>query len=222
MKKVTTFICALIAFVASHAQPNAAEKKFDTSKYKISSWTDISMYQVWKLHKTPKLPIMWFSHEHIKFFLESRLNFDWNGTAAIVAGKTFQKKDAFWATPKAGVFFGFLPAEGYNGATFEINMGGKWKRLTWFTMNQLAVSFQKKNPPFLYQYTDVGCDLKYVFLSGSFQIYYETRQGSEVFVDIGPQVKVPIKKFYAKLWYTGDPNPKHKLQKITVGLGYQF
>ena len=193
----------------------------DTAGYQISSWTDLSLYQVFKIKQGPKFPIIWFSHESGKYFLESRLNFDWNGTAAIIAGKTFQKKDGFWITPKAGLFFGFADG-GYNGLTFEANFGGKRKHLKYFTMNQVAVSFQKKNPAFFYQYTDIGYDAEYIFISGSFQFYQEMRKDAEPFFDIGPQVMVPIKKFYTKFWYTIDPHPKHLLSKITLGLGYGF
>jgi hypothetical protein len=88
-------------------------------------------------------------------------------------------------------------------------------------MNQFATSFQKKNPPFIYQFVNLQFDVnKYFGLSAAYQIYEETRKGSIPSLDIGPQVVFRFKGFYFKTWYTGDPISK--LQKVTFGLGYTF
>ena len=208
MKKLMFFIIILI----SCSYMKAADSSI------VSKWSDISAYQVIRVKQTQSQPLFWFSHEHVKFFLEARLNFDWASTACIVAGKTFSKHERFWVTPKAGFLFG-LSTDAFNGPTFEVNFGGTHKRLQYFSMTQAAISLQKKNPFFFYEYVDVGVNLKYVFLSGSSQIYQEMRHVKPNF-DIGPQIKGMIKGFYAKYWYSYDPI--NHVQKHTVGVGYTF
>jgi hypothetical protein len=152
--------------------------------------------------------------------METRVNFDWSYTLGLVVGKTFQKKKPFWITPKAGILVG-ASKDAYNGITLEANFGGTKKKFSYFVMNQFAASFQKKNPPFLYQFVNLQINInKYFALSAAYQIYEETRKEAVPSLDIGPQVITTFKGFYLKTWYTG--NPISKLEKITFGLGYQF
>jgi len=186
----------------------------------VSKWTDISAWQSVRIKSEQKAPLLWVSHEHVKFFLEGRVNFDWTATLGMIAGKTFQKKETFWITPKAGLLVG-ASKDAYNGTTLEVNFGGSKKSFSYFTMNQLAVSFQKKNPPFVYQFVNLQYRLhKYVAISAGYQIYEETRKGAIPSIDIGPQIAFNFKGFYLKTWYTGDPISR--LQKVTFGLGYGF
>jgi hypothetical protein len=186
----------------------------------VSKWTDISAWQAIRIKSEQKAPLLWVSHEHKKFFIEARVNFDWTATLGFIAGKTFQKKETFWITPKAGILVG-ASKDAYNGTTLEANLGGTKKKFSYFAMSQLAVSFQKKNPPFVYQFVNLQYRLHKCFaVSAGYQIYQELVKGSKPSIDIGPQVAFAFKGFYLKTWYTGDPISK--LQKVTFGLGYGF
>ena len=210
MKKITLIIIAIYYSVSVKAT--------DTSL--VTKWTDISAWQVIRLKSEQKAPLLWVSHEHQKFFLETRVNFDWTATLGFIVGKTFQKKEAFWITPKAGLLLG-ATKDAYNGSSVEINFGGSKQKFSYFAMNQFAASFQKKNPAFLYQFVNVQYKpCKYFAISVGYQIYEETRKGTIPSIDIGPQLSFNFKGFYLKTWYTGDPISK--LQKITFGLGYSF
>lgn len=186
----------------------------------LPKWTDISAWQVIRIKSEQKAPMLWVSHEHSTFFLETRVNFDWTATLGIIAGKTFQKKETFWITPKAGLLLG-ATKDAYNGTTVEANFGGTKKNFSYFAMNQFAASFQKINPPFVYQFVNLQCKLhKCCALSAGYQLYEETRKGAIPSIDIGPQIAFFFKGSYFKTWYTGDPISKQ--QKVTFGIGYGF
>lgn len=186
----------------------------------VTKWTDISAWQVIGLKSEQKAPLLWGNHEHQKFFLETRINFDWTATLGFIAGKTFQKKKVFWITPKAGLLLG-ATKDAYNSTTVEVNFGGNKKNFSYFTMNQFAVSFQRKNPLFIYQFVNVQYRMHKCFdISAGYQIYEEIKKGAIPSIDIGPQLTFNFRGFYLKTWYTGDPISKQ--QKITFGLGYNF
>lgn len=210
MKKIITILGMLFVLNSTLAA--------DTSI--VSQWTDISARQSIRIKAEQRAPLLWASHEHKKFFLETRVNFDWTATLGFIAGKTFQKKETFWITPKAGVLVG-ASKDAYNGTTLEANLGGAKKKFSYFLMNQLAVSFQKKNPPFVYQFVNLQYRLHKCFaVSAGYRLYEETRKGAIPSIDIGPQIAFMLRGFYLKIWYTGDPISK--LQKVTFGLGYGF
>lgn len=210
MRKVIVLFMICIYYISTNAA--------DTSI--VSKWTDISAWQTVRINSEQKAPLLWVSHEHKKFFLETRVNFDWSSTLGIIAGKTFQKKNEFWITPKAGLLLG-ASKDAYNGTTLEVNFGGTKKKFSYFAMNQFATSFQKKNPAFVYQFVNLQLDINnYFSISGAYQIYQETHKDVLPALDIGPQLVLKIKGFYLKTWYTGDPISK--LQKVTFGFGYSF
>ncbi len=183
----------------------------------VTKWTDVSLWQVVRVKAPQKGPILWFSHEHVRFFLETRLNFDWSNTAGFIMGKTISPKGKFWLTPKAGLLFG-ATKDAYNGSTFEINLGGSKKSFSYFSMSQLAVSFQMKNPHFIYEFVDLKWNIcKFFALSNANQLYWEIGSKKPA-IDLGPQLTLSVKGFYWKTWYTG--NPISHLQKVTFGFGY--
>jgi len=165
-------------------------------------------------------PLTWFSHEEGKYFIEARMNFDWKNTAAILMGKTFSKKPTFWITPKVGFLFGFN-SDGYNGFSPEINCGGAYKAFHYFAMNQCALSFGGGNPSFYYEYTQLGYNTKYFNINCAFQFFKSLVSHTDVYIDIGPQVFIPIQKFYIKPWYTIDPGHVF-IRKFVIGVGYHF
>lgn len=186
----------------------------------VTKWTDISAWQTVRIREPQKGPILWFNHEEIKYFIETRLNFDWSNTIGLIAGKTFSKSAKFWVTPKAGVLVG-ASKDAFNGTTIETNLGGQKKKFSYFTMTQFAFSFQKKTPGFFYEFVNLAFNInKYFSLSAAGQTFQPLNKGDKPDTDIGPQVTVTVKKFYLKLWYTGDPY--NKRQKMIFGLGYQF
>ncbi len=210
MKKIIVLFMVCIYCISTNAA--------DTSI--VSKWTDISAWQTIRINSEQKAPLLWVSHEHKKFFLETRVNFDWLSTFGVIVGKTFQKKNEFWVTPKAGLLLS-ASKDAYNGTTWEVNFGGTKKKFSYFTRNQFATSFQKKNPAFVYQFVNLQFDVnKYFSISGAYQIYQETRKGVLPVLDIGPQAVFRFKGFYLKTRYTGDLISK--LQKVTFGFGYNF
>ncbi len=210
MKVLTTILGILLLSSSALAKSDSL----------VTRWTDISAWQAIRIKAEQKAPLLWVSHEHKKFFLEMRVNFDWTATLGFIAGKTFQKKETFWITPKAGLLLG-ATKDAYNGTTVEANFGGTKKNFSYFTMTQFAASFQKKNPPFVYQFLNLQYRLHKCFaVSAGYQIYEEVRKGAIPSIDIGPQIAFNFRGFYLKTWYTGDPISKQ--QKVTFGLGYGF
>lgn len=212
LKSLIVLISAMFFAVQTKAQDTTIVKTSNT-------WTDISLFQIYNFDGAKK-PLIWFNREEGEYFLEARVNFDWNNTAGILIGKTFSKSDKFWITPKIGFLFSFDEV-GYNGLSPEVNFGGNIGKLKYFTMNQFAVNLDDA-PNFLYQYTEVGYKLiGKITVKYAGQFYYELVDGSELWIDQGPQVVIPFaKKFVLKPWYTWDPN--HDVQKLIVGIGMSY
>jgi hypothetical protein len=215
MKKLLFLFVLVLMSIGAKAQDSVAVKVSD------ARWTDIGVYFVDLFNYNNCRPVLWVCHENGDYYVEARLAFDWRETAAFFAGKTFSKSEKFWVTPKAGFLFGFNQY-GYNGFSPEVNLGGKVGRFSYFSMNQFAISFQKKNPHYFYNYSRI--DLKitnWLTLAYPAQIYVPIGQQSDYWLDQGPQLKVTVdKKIYVQPWYTFDL--KHKSQKFIVGFGYVF
>lgn len=227
MKKLIFLAVTLLVNVYSQAQ----SQKKDSVESPDVRWTDISIFLSDALNPDNDKPLLWFSREEGKYFLETRVNFDWRETAGLLIGKTFSRNEKFWITPKMGILFAFNPF-GHNGLSPEVNLGGGIKKIKYFSMNQYAISLDK-NPSFLYNYTELGFELTpWARFNYSAQFYYPLSGNpqSEVWIDQGPQLILTLKKkYYFKPWYTWDPTHKKSdassrapLQKWILGIGYHF
>jgi len=209
LKSLIVLISAM--FFATQMRAQDTNKTYNT-------WTDVSIFQIYNFDGA-KRPLIWFNREEGKYFVEARVNFDWSNSAGVLIGKTFSKSDKFWITPKVGFIFSF-DKSGYNGLSPEVNFGGKIGKFKYFTMNQFAIDLDD-DPNFLYQYTEVGYVVGKITLKYSGQFYYELVDGSELWIDQGPQIVIPFgKKFVFKPWYTWDPT--HDVQKLIVGIGMSY
>jgi hypothetical protein len=224
MKSIITFVLVLCIYSLYAVTKEKEEDKTEVKPNEDKKWTDIGMFIVANLKNHSSKPVLWVSHDNPKFYVETRLSFDWSNTGGIFFGKTFSKSNTFWVTPKMGFLFAFDRETGYDGASPEINFGGSVKKFRYFFMNQVAISFHK-NPSFFYQYVQMGFDWKYFSTNISFQTYQEFRNVKPA-IDIGPQVLIPIPvpgygNFYLKPWYTRSVIDQ-KLHKFIIGLGYHF
>lgn len=194
-------------------------KQDSVKKITSTTWTDVSIFDIYKIQGKTSVPLIWYTHNHGSYYVESRVNFDWNMTAGIFAGKSFSKNEKFWITPKFGFLFAFNK-EGYNGLSPEFNFGGKIGKFRYFSMNQCAISGNPEiNPTYLYGYYEVGCQLAHLKIGYGSQFFHPTNQ-SKVLVDQGPFLRISYKEFYLKPWYTWDPG--RNVQKFVLGLGYSY
>lgn len=220
MKKITIFV-AFMAFLTQLV--NAQNEKENDRKDDIS---DVSFYGIVPFDTTQTArPLLWFWYDGGAngAFYETRLNFDALNTGALVVGKTFGN-EKFFITPKAGALIAFDQL-GFDGLTTEFNAGTKlnFKNAAYFggfTMNQFAFAIDD-NPNFAYNYTQVGFGKDWFEMNFSFQIFQEVIEGSEPWIDMGPQAKVSIGSFYIKPWLTFDPGHMGQTKAI-VGIGYTF
>ena len=195
----------------------------DTMKF--DPITDISVFGIYRVSSGKGVPLMWFTQENGRYFLETRANFDWANTVTIAVGKTISFGN-YSATPKVGILLA-MSNSGYDGASLEINHGISFGDFGIFQMNQVAVGLRNANPTFFYNYSEVSYSLiknvSFVYGAQFFRAL-ETQEGQEKlewWIDHGPQLKISFKGgFYAKPWLTWDPN--HDNQKVIVGLGRTF
>ncbi len=213
MKKLIQLFTLLLCSSITYGQGQS-----DTTKPASNNWTDISIFYVDRFDPKLNKPLMWFSHEEGKYFLEARMNFDWRETVGLFIGKTFSVKDRFWVTPKVGFLFAFNDF-GYNGFSPEVNLGGKFGNVRYFAMNQGSISFDK-NPSFLYNYSQLGYKFRWIQFNYSAQFYYPLDGTSVLYLDQGPQLILFLGKFYFKPWYTWDPI--NRIDKFIVGAGFHF
>jgi hypothetical protein len=205
-----------------------AQAKSDTTARAVQAqpWSDISLFELCRFAPTGNTnrPLMWFSHEEGKYYLEARMDFDWSNTAALLVGRTFffHKKHGnnFWITPKFG-FLISLASGGFNGLTPECNYGGKIGNVKIFCMDQMAVSLNASNQSFFYHYVQFSYDLKYFAVNAAGQVtQFVAGTNQKPYLDLGPQVVIPIGKFWCKPWVTYDP--VHTIKKFVIGVGYRF
>ena len=88
-------------------------------------------------------------------------------------------------------------------------------------MNQFAISLSERNKNFYYNFSQIGYDLKYFSINCSFQFSQVLVPHSDLYTDVGPQIVVPLQKFYLKPWYTIDPGHP-TIRKFIMGVGYHF
>ena len=171
--------------------------------------TDLSVFSIQRPYNHTSTNLVWFTHSAPKYFLEVRANFDWNNTVGIYAGKTFGT-DTFWIIPEIGGLFGT-----YKGFGPEVLLGGKYKRIKYFSFNQFVKNVNNLTD-FFFQYAEIMVVAsKHLALGGGVQTYLETTVKSDAYTDIGPVVKFSFSSFYIK--------PGHEeIKKIIVGLGYVF
>mgnify|MGYP003424995969 FL=1 len=223
--KITTLFVAFVAFFTQlvNAQNDRKDDISDVSFYSIIPFDTAQTAR----------PLLWFWYDGGKdgAFYETRLNFDALNTGALIVGKTFGN-EKFFITPKAGALIAFDEL-GFDGITTEFNAGGeislgelnKGLSFKGFTMNQFAFATDD-NPNFAYNYTQIGLcgeisEEIFFEINYSFQIFQEVVDGSEPWIDMGPQIKISIGNFYIKPWATFDPNHKGQ-EKFIVGIGYTF
>ncbi len=220
MKQIIVFLFAIFMATSSVVNAQTSNQKEDTTKKEVpTAWTDVSLFDIDKIKESTTTPLIWYTHDNGKYYIESRVNFDWAMTAGVFAGKTFSKNDKFWITPKFGCLFSFNK-EGYNGLSPEFNFGGSVGKFRYFTMSQCAVSLNpEKNPSYLYGYYEAGYQLPYVKIGYASQFFHPTDQ-SKTWTDQGPFMVISYKEFYLKPWYTWDPS--RNVQKFIVGLGYHY
>lgn len=215
MKKIMIMLVVFVgSFLVATGQEDELQKKPDNDTLAVG--TSMSVYTISRNGGTETQPLAWFTHEEKRYFVEVRMNFDQVSTGAILAGKTFYFSKHFWVTPKAGILFGFN-SQGFDGLSPEINFGGKFGKFSYFSMNQVAVSFHEDVPGFQYGYYQVGYAFtKWLELDYSLQCF----NSADAWIDQGPQLSITIGKFNLKPWITFDS--KHKVEKYIFGLGYAF
>lgn len=212
MKKTRQFFAIIFYCLVPIVQGQDSTKTQASDK-----WTDISIFFIDRFNPKLNRPLMWFSHEEGKYFIEGRMNFDYPETAGMLLGKTLSKNERFWFTPKTGILFSQNNL-GYDGISLETNLGGKLGNFKYFVMLQRAISLNSK-PSFAYSYTQLGYRVKWLQFNYSAQ-FFSQLAGSGVWIDHGPQIIIFLKKIYVKPWYTWDI--EHKVQKFVIGLGYHF
>lgn len=188
--------------------------------------TDISVFGIYRVNPGTGTPLMWFTQENSRYFLEARANFDWASTVTIAVGKTMPMGN-YWITPKVGLLLA-MSISGYDGVSVEFNHGFSFGDFSVFQMNQLAVGGRNTNPPFFYDYSQIGWspmkNLSFVYGAQFFRALeiQEGEESLEWWVDHGPAVKISFKGgFYAKPWLTWDPAHEDN-RKVIVGVGRTF
>ncbi len=217
MKKI---IAVFLAFAGSCLAANAQDDSVVTANSDtLKKGSSIAVYTISRNGGTEMQPLMWFTHENKKYFLEARMNFDAKETGGIIIGKTFYFSKHFRITPKAGILFGFNK-QGYDGVTTEVNFSGGFGKFGYFSMNQMAFAIGKTNKCFQYCYSQFGYDFTPWFgIDYGAQLFHPVNSG-DVWIDHGPQLFFTFGKFYVKPWVTFDL--KHKTEKYILGVGYAF
>ncbi len=195
----------------------------DTVKFDPIS--DISTFGIYRFSSSTGIPLMWFTQENARYFLEARANFDWANTVTIAVGKTMSMGN-YWITPKVGLLLA-MSSNGYDGVTLEANHGFSFGDFSVFQMNQIAIGGRNTNPVFFYDYSEISYrpikNVSFVYGAQFFRAL-EIQEGEESldwWIDHGPAVKISFKGgFYAKPWFTWDPN--HDNRKVIVGVGRNF
>lgn len=223
MKNLFVFLTLTIFLSVCHAQTMDTVST-DTALV-VTPRSDISVFGIYRLESETGTPLMWFTQENGRYFLEARANFDWANTATVAIGKTMSFGN-YWATPKVGILLA-MSSSGYDGVTLEANHGISFGDFSVFQMNQISVGLRNANPTFFYDYSEISYspikNVSFVYGAQFFRAL-ETQEGEESlewWIDHGPAVKISFKGgFYMKPWLTWDPN--HDNQKVIVGVGRSF
>ena len=157
--------------------------------------------------------IPWLIASHGNNFIDIRYNFDAYRTGGVFMGKKISRKG-----------FTFMPGIGvlicrYNAFSPELLIVADTKHWIFFSQNQYALGGSKN---FGYHWVDLIYKVKpWLAVGADEQVYKENCFGTQV--DVGPAVKVTVRKTYFRVWSAWSVGPANA-GKATLYLatGYTF
>lgn len=216
MKKIITLFLPSVFFVNL---ASSEEKFLKNEKQEIEA----SLYHIYSLYNPEKRPFLEVSFDKKKFFVESKINFDWVNTISFIFGKKIYINKTNWFIPKIGLLLPLENEIGYNGFNFETSFSVSLDRFEYFSINQYVLGL-KHSPNIIYQYSEFK--LPFERRDFSFSLNYSIQflklsSDKDLWIDQGPQFILSYKKVYFKPWYTWDPGHE-KFAKLIIGIGYKM